>query len=101
LRRNDVGGGSKGVGPFGRRTLYGVREGEAASPKKEKASVGRGKAELFSLQGGSVRLNLQDHFIHSQRPLLDESCHYHEYEDAYRVDNFCQIFGHFLVHNIE
>jgi len=29
-----------------------VREGEAASREKEKASVGRGKAQLFPLQGG-------------------------------------------------
>ncbi len=50
-------GGSKGVCPFGRRTLYGVREGEAESERKQ-ASVGRGKAELFPLQGGLVRLNL-------------------------------------------
>jgi hypothetical protein len=38
-------GGSKGVCPIGRRTP--VREGEAGS----EASVGRGKAERFLLQG--------------------------------------------------
>jgi hypothetical protein len=38
-------GGSKGVCPIGRRTH--VREGEAES----EASVGRGKAERFPLQG--------------------------------------------------
>jgi hypothetical protein len=59
LRRNDA-GESKGVAFLGRRTLYRVREGEAASREKEKkASVGRGKAELFPLQGGSGRLHLQ------------------------------------------
>jgi hypothetical protein len=51
-------GGSKGVCPFGRRTFYGVREGEAESRKWSEASVGRGKAELFPLQRDSVRLNL-------------------------------------------
>ena len=51
-------GGSKGVCPLGRRTLYGVREGEAESRRRSEASVGRGKAELFSLQRDSVRLNL-------------------------------------------
>jgi hypothetical protein len=56
-------GGSKGVCPLGRRTQ--VREGEAASVRKE-ASVGRGKAERFPLQGGSVRLNLQGRFFHSR-----------------------------------
>jgi len=50
-------GGSKGVCPLGRRTSYRVREGEAASARKQ-ASVGRGKAELFPLQGVRVRLNL-------------------------------------------
>ena len=34
--------------PFGRRRLLSLREGEAASFL---ASVGRGKAELFPLQG--------------------------------------------------
>jgi hypothetical protein len=56
--RETMFGGSKGVCPFGRRTFYGVREGEAESRKRSEASVGRGKAELFPLQGGSVRLNL-------------------------------------------
>jgi hypothetical protein len=51
-------GGSKGVCPFGRRTLYGVREGEEGSCKRSEASVERGKAELFPLQGDSGRLNL-------------------------------------------
>jgi hypothetical protein len=51
-------GGSKGVCLFGRRTLYGVREGEAGSCKRNEASVGKGKAELFPLQSDSVRLNL-------------------------------------------
>jgi hypothetical protein len=52
-------GDPRGYALLGRRTLYRVREGEAASREKEKASVGRGKAELFPLQGGEVRLNLQ------------------------------------------
>jgi len=51
-------GGSKGVCPLGRRTLHGVREGEAGSRKRSEASVGRGKAELFPLQRDSGRLNL-------------------------------------------
>jgi len=51
-------GGSKGICPLGRRTLYGVREGEAESRKRSEASVGRGKAQLFPLQGDSGRLNL-------------------------------------------
>ena len=55
-------GGSKGVCPLGRRTQ--VREGEAASAR-EQASVGRGKAERFPLQGGSVRLNLKGRSFHS------------------------------------
>jgi hypothetical protein len=54
-----LGGDPRGYALLGRRTLCGVREGEAASREKEKASVGRGKAELFPLQGGSVRLNLK------------------------------------------
>ncbi len=33
---------------------------------RRKASVGRGKAELFPLQGGSLRLNLQGRFFHSR-----------------------------------
>jgi len=51
-------GGSKGVCPLGRRTSYGVREGEAGSRERSEASVGREKAELFPLQRDSVRLNL-------------------------------------------
>ncbi len=51
-------GGSKGICPLGRRTLYGVREGEAESRKRSEASVGRGKAQLFPLQRDSGRLNL-------------------------------------------
>jgi hypothetical protein len=51
-------GGSKGICPLGRRTLYGVREGEAVSRKRSEASVGRRKAQLFPLQRDSVRLNL-------------------------------------------
>jgi len=69
LRRNDVGGDPRGYALLGRRTLYGVREGEAASREKEKASVGRGKAELFPLQGGSGRLNLQWSLLPSPKPL--------------------------------
>jgi hypothetical protein len=56
-------GDPRGHALLGRRTLYGVREGEAASREKEKASVGRGKAELFPLQGGEVRLNLKSCFL--------------------------------------
>jgi len=52
-------GGSKGVCPFGRRTLYGVREGEAESTRKQ-ASVGRGKAKLFPLQSDSVKAKSSD-----------------------------------------
>ncbi len=57
-------GGSKGICPLGRRTFYGVREGEAESRKRNEASVGRGKAQLFPLQRDSVRLNLQGRFFH-------------------------------------
>jgi len=46
-----ISGESKGVGSLGRKTLYGVRDGEAGSRKRSEASVGRGKAELFPLQG--------------------------------------------------
>jgi hypothetical protein len=46
-----ISGDSKGVCPLGRRTSYGVREGEAENRKRSEASVGRGKAELFPLQG--------------------------------------------------
>jgi len=52
-------GDPRGYALLGRRTLHCVREGEAASREKEKASVGRGKAELFPLQGGLGRLNLK------------------------------------------
>jgi hypothetical protein len=57
-------GGSKGVCPLGRRTQ--VREGEAASAR-EQASVGRGKAERFPLQGGSGKAK-------SSRSLLPFPC---------------------------
>ena len=33
---------------------------------RKQASVGRGKAERFPLQGGSVRLNLKGRFFHSR-----------------------------------
>jgi len=59
LRRNDVGGIQGGMPSLVAGRFSGVREGEVASREKEKASVGRGKAELFPLQGGSGRLNLK------------------------------------------
>jgi len=46
-----ISGDSKGVCPLGRRTRLSVREGEAGSRKRSEANVGRGKAELFPLQG--------------------------------------------------
>jgi len=56
--RSDVVGESKGVCPLGRRTLGSVREGEAGSDGIG-ATVGRGNAERFPLQGVRGRLNLQ------------------------------------------
>jgi hypothetical protein len=46
-----ISGESKGLDPLGRKTLHGVRDGEAESRKRSEASVGRGKAQLFLLQG--------------------------------------------------
>jgi len=67
-------GGSKGVCLLGRRTLYGVREGEAESRKRSEASVGRGKAQLFPLQRDSVRLNLPISLHPSLNILLSYIC---------------------------
>ncbi len=51
-----------------------AREGEAESRKQSEASVGRGKAELFPLQGDSGRLNLPMSYLLSSKTffLLEE-----------------------------
>jgi len=74
-----ISGGSKGVWPLGRRTRLSVREGEAESARKQ-VNVGRGKAELFPLQGarrgksgvfsGSTVLSF---LKHTRRPISSAS----------------------------
>jgi len=60
-------GGSKGVCPLGHRAGVNVlpEKGRQRAVRKQ-ASVGRGKAKLFPLQSGSLRLNLQGRFFHSR-----------------------------------
>jgi len=43
-------GGAEGVCPLGRRAFQNAREGEAGSPDRIGATVGRGKAKLFPLR---------------------------------------------------